>query len=105
MLRVYEEVLEVIRELKDAMGVIEKRDSDLARQMRRAVSSVALNVAEAQGSRGRNGAMRFSTALGSMRETQACLDVAVAMGHLGAVCVQTARKMDGICGSLYRLSR
>ncbi len=105
MLRVYEEVLEVIRELKDAMGVIEKRDSDLARQMRRAVSSVALNVAEAQGSRGRNGAVRFSTALGSMRETQACLDVAVAMGHLEAVCMQTARKMDGICGSLYRLSR
>ena len=105
MLRVYAEVLEVISELKDAMAVIERKDSDLARQMRRAAASVALNAAEAQGSRGRNAALRFSTALGSMRETQACLDVAVAMGYLENGSVQTARKIDGICGSLYRLSR
>jgi four helix bundle protein len=104
MLRVYGEVLEVIRELKDAMAVIERRDVDLARQMRRAVASVALNVAEGQGSRGKNGALRFSTALGSMRETLACLDVAIAMGHLESMSVHTARKIDGICGSLYRLS-
>ena len=105
MLRVYAEVLEVISELKEAMAVIERKDSDLARQMRRAAASVALNAAEAQGSRGRNAALRFSTALGSMRETKACLDVAVAMGHIEIVSVQTARKMDGICGSLYRLAR
>src|SRR5438132_6843813 len=105
MLRVYGEVLEVIRELRDAMAAIEKKDADLARQMRRAISSVALNVAEAQGSRGRNGAMRFSTALGSMRETQACLDVAVAMAYIDSKCVRSACKIDGICGTLYRLSR
>ena len=105
MLRVYGEVLEVIRELRDAMAAIEKKDADLARQMRRAISSVALNVAEAQGSRGRNGAMRFSTALGSMRETQACLDVAVAMAYIDSKCVYSAHKIDGICGALYRLSR
>ena len=104
MLRVYGEVLEVISELKEAMAAIERKDSDLARQMRRAAASVALNTAEAQGSRGRNGALRFSTALGSMRETQACLDVAVAMGHIEFVSAQTARKIDGICGSLYRLA-
>ncbi len=104
MLKVYEEVLDVVRELREAMAVIERRDADLARQMRRAAASVALNVAEAQGSRGRNGALRFSTALGSMRETKACLDVALAMGHIETVNVQTARKIDGICGSLYRLS-
>ncbi len=80
MLKVYGEVLEVVRELREAMATIERRDSDLARQMRRAAASVALNVAEAQGSRGRNAALRFSTALGSMRETKACLDVALAMG-------------------------
>ncbi len=104
MLKVCGEVLEVVRGLREAMGAIERRDADLARQMRRAAASVALNVAEAQGSRGRNGALRFSTALGSMRETKACLDVALAMGHIEAVSVQTARKIDGICGSLYRLS-
>jgi four helix bundle protein len=91
MLKVYGEVLDVIRELKDAMAVIERRDADLARQMRRAIASVALNVAEGQGSRGRNGAMRFSTALGSMRETKACLDVAQAMGHID---------MNGACPKL-----
>jgi four helix bundle protein len=105
MLRVYQEALEVVRELRGVLGELERRDVDLARQMRRAVSSVVLNVAEGQGSRGKNGALRFSTALGSMRETQACLDVAQALGYLEAVNVQTARKIDGICGSLYRLSR
>ena len=105
MLRVYEEVLEVVRLMKGVLVEIERRDADLARQMRRAAASVALNAAEAQGSRGRNAALRFSTALGSMRETKACLDVAVAMGHIAFVSVQTARKMDGICGSLYRLAR
>jgi len=68
-----------VRELRASIEQIERRDADLGRQMRRALSSVALNAAEAQESRGRNRQVRFSTALGSMRETKACLDVSAAL--------------------------
>ena len=105
MLRVYQEALAVVTGLKEALGAIERRDADLARQMRRALASVALNVAEGNGSQGRNRAARFHTALGSMRETRACVDVAVAFGHIEGVDVSMHRLMDGVCGSLYRLSR
>ncbi len=46
MLRVYDEVLWVIVALRAALAEIEKRDSDLARQMRRAAASVALKLFE-----------------------------------------------------------
>jgi four helix bundle protein len=63
-----------------------------------------LNAAEAQGSRGRNQQLRFSTALGSMRETMACLDVGAAFGYVD-VEPALATRIDRICGMLYRLSR
>jgi hypothetical protein len=47
MLRVYEEVIALVRDVRGVVEEIEKRDGDLARQMRRAMASVALNIAEA----------------------------------------------------------
>jgi four helix bundle protein len=104
MLRVYQETLAMIRGLRATVAAIEARDGDLGRQMRRAMASVALNIAEGQGSRGGNQRLRFATALGSMRETQACIDVAAAFRH-ASVDAEMARQLDAICGSLYRLSR
>jgi four helix bundle protein len=72
--------------------------------MRRAAASVALNCGEGQGSRGRNQQLRFSTALGSMRETKACLDVGEAFGYIGSVDREIAHRIDRISGMLYRLS-
>ena len=46
MLRIYGVVLEMIAGVAGIAEAIEKRDSDLARQMRRAAASVALNTAE-----------------------------------------------------------
>jgi len=46
MLRIYTTVVEVIGMLGAAMGQIEAHDRDLARQLRRASGSIALNVAE-----------------------------------------------------------
>ena len=46
MLRIYTTVVEMIGMLGAAMGQIESHDRDLARQLRRASGSIALNVAE-----------------------------------------------------------
>jgi hypothetical protein len=46
MLRIYSVVLEVVRDVRPVIEEIERKDPDLARQMRRAVSSVALNASE-----------------------------------------------------------
>ena len=104
MLRVYEEVLDVIRSLREVIVAFEKRDPDLARQLGRASSSVALNIAEANGSRGRNRGARFHTALGSMRETLACVEVLHALGYVDAM-PEVPRRIDRICGALYCLAR
>jgi four helix bundle protein len=48
----------------------------LARQMRRAASSVVLNIAEGSGSSGGTRRERYRNALGSAREVVACIEVA-----------------------------
>jgi four helix bundle protein len=85
MLRIYSVIIEVVGELKFVVRQMERGDPDLARQARRAMTSVALNVAEGMGSRGRNPSLRYHTALGSMRETMACIDVGQALGYVGTV--------------------
>ncbi len=82
MLRIYHVVLEVLKQLQPAMRRIEVRDRDLARQLKRCSSSVALNLAEGMYSRGKNRAARYHSALGSARETLACLEVAVVCGYV-----------------------
>jgi len=104
MLRVYFEVLDVIRLLREVVVAFEKRDPDLARQLKRASSSVALNIAEANGSRGRNRGAHFHNALGSMRETLACVEVGHALGYVEAR-PDITRRIDRICGALYSLAR
>jgi len=47
MLRIHDDMLDVIRSMRGPLGAIDKRDADLARQLRRAASSVVLNIAEA----------------------------------------------------------
>jgi four helix bundle protein len=76
MLRIYEVALRVVEELRPVLVSIEKRDRDLARQMRRAASSVVLNIAEGSGSSGGTRRERYRNALGSAREVVACIEVA-----------------------------
>ena len=101
MLRIYDVSLSVIRRLP--LGAIERRDGDLARQLRRAAASVTLNLAEGSNSQGGNRRARYFNALGSAKEVRACLDVARAFGYVDAVDAALADEVERIIATLVRL--
>jgi four helix bundle protein len=105
MLEIYGVILRVVGELKPCVKGIERCDADLARQMRRAMSSVALNVAEGSGSGGRNRTARYHTALGSMQETKACIQVGLALGYIDDLDAALLDSIERIIGTLVRLVR
>jgi four helix bundle protein len=104
MLKIYSVVLEVVKGVAPVAKEIERKDPDLARQMRRACSSVALNVSEGMYSRGKNRGARYHTAMGSMRETLSCIEVGRAMGYVDAVDAGLLGRIDHVLGTLYKLA-
>ena len=103
MLRIYEVLLQLIGCLRPLVRELERRDPDLARQCRRALSSSALNVAEGSYNRGKNRTARYHTALGSLREALACFAVAAAFGYLSELEPQLRARFDHVLGTLVRL--
>ena len=65
--------------------------------------SSALNVAEGSYSQGRNRRARYYSALGSLRETLSCFEVAEAMGYTPALNAELRAKFDHVLGTLVRL--
>jgi four helix bundle protein len=104
MLRIYETVLTVVAGLRPVVAEIEAHDRDLARQLRRASASVALNVSEGSGSHGGTRRERYRNALGSARETGACLDVAVALGYVADVDPSLLDALDKVRATLVRVA-
>src|SRR5262245_49436535 len=74
-------IIELARPLVE---MVARRDRDLGSQIRRALSSVALNIAEGFGSAGGNARLRFESARGSLYEARAGLRIAVAWGYASA---------------------
>jgi four helix bundle protein len=102
------EALEVmigaIRELRDVVAKVRRNDRDLGEQIRRALSSVALNLAEGNRSDGGNRIARFSTAAGSNHEARAGLRVAVAWGYVEPAEIRDGEALlDRVAAMLHRL--
>jgi four helix bundle protein len=104
VLRIYDDMLDALRTMRKVVATIEKRDSDLARQLRRAASSVVLNVGEGSGSSGGNRTARYRTALGSARETLACLRVTEACGYVDSVPGAILDSLNRVVGTLVRVA-
>ena len=104
MLSIYEDMLGAIVGMRAVVAAIERRDADLGRQLRRAASSVVLNLAEGSGSFGRVRTQRYRTALGSARETGACLDVALAFGYLVHVDARVLDALDKVRATLVKVA-
>ena len=104
MLRIYSDTVHVLSALRSSVDAIDRRDPPLADQLRRALSSVVLNTSEGCGSQGKNQRARYFNALGSMKESRACLDVAVAWAYIEPVDAALADRMDHITAVLRRLT-
>jgi four helix bundle protein len=72
----------VIKAVRPLVRTIEHGDRDLAEQIRRAATSVSLNLAEGQRSRKGNRMKHYGIAHGSANEIKCGLNLAVALGHL-----------------------
>ena len=102
MLRIYTTIIDVLRGLRPIVSQIELHDRDLARQLRRAGASIALNTSEGSGCSGGTRRERYRNALGSARETGACLDVALALGYLAEVDAKLLDALDHVRATLVK---
>jgi four helix bundle protein len=101
---VLERALQAIALLRPVTARIRRSDRDLEDQLRRALTSVALNLAEGNRSEGGLRLSRFSTAAGSNAEARAALRVAVAWGYVQCGDVEPGeRLLDEIAAMLHRL--
>jgi len=86
--------------------VIQRRDRDLASQIRRALSSTGLNIAEGFGNDAGNARLRFRTARGSLYEAQTGIRLAIAWGHITEAQAQaTLESLDDLGARIYGLSK
>ena len=104
MLRIHDVMLDAISTMQPMVRAIERHDRDLASQLKRAASSVVLNLAEGSGSFGGVRTQRYRTALGSARETLACLRVAERFGYVEAMPEPLAGAMNRVIGTLVRVA-
>jgi four helix bundle protein len=105
VLRVYEIIMQFVRRVAVVIEKIGERDPDLARQMRRSLASVPLDVAEGSHGRGKLRGPRYSNAAGSMRETTAGFDTAVACGYIAPLDEELVAMSRQIIGTLVRCMR
>jgi four helix bundle protein len=100
-----EVALEVIAGLSGVVKQIEGPDRALGDQVKRAASSVALNLAEGAERRGRDRAHSFRIASGSAAEVRAALRVAAAWGYLSADALEPLdAQLDRLAGLLWGLT-
>src|SRR5262245_66148138 len=104
-LQIYSVAVEMVRQLRPLIERVGMRDSNLADQLRRAATSVPLNMSEGAYSQGGHVRARFHNALGSAAEVRACLDVAEAMGYVDHVPAELRNILDRIVATLHRLAR
>ena len=105
MLRIDHDTVTLLSDLRSAIERIERRDRDLARQLRRAATSVVLDLAEGAGRRGGHRSERYRTALGSALEVRACLDAGLALGYVAPLPPAVHDRLDKVVRTLYSLTR
>ena len=98
--------LGVVEQSRPLVEGIQRKDRDLANQLRRAISSIALNLAEGFGNSSGNSRLRFESARGSLNEAQAGIRVAVAWGYVSQSATDAVlESMHALGGRVYGLTQ
>ena len=101
----YDVALEIVAEVAPLVDRLRRRDPDLGRQMRRALTSIPLNLAEGRRRQGKDRQYHYTIAAGSTDEVVAALDVAAACGWLEGRAVEPALGLlDRELAMLWRLT-
>jgi len=97
--------LEWIAALRSTVQRLQRCDADLARQLRKAASSVPLNIGEGRRRQGKDCIHHWRIAAGSADEAQRCLLVAQAWGYVKAEDLARPLELaDRILAMLWRLT-
>ena len=95
--------LQTLPALKRVIDRIARDDRHLADQLRRAATSIALNLSEADGNERGHRRNRLQSAMGSLRETRTALQIAVAFGYVSTETVQPIdRQLDQVAAMTWR---
>ena len=101
-LRIHETAVELVREGVIVARQIERHDPDLARQLRRALTSVPLNIAEGSVQTGKRRALHDRIAMGSAEEAKSAMMVADAAGYTGPIADHLSAAFRAVIGTLHR---
>ena len=106
MFEALEVSLDLVRSLRRPVELLRSRDRDLSGQIRRAASSISLNLAEGRRRAGKDRAHCWRIAAGSADEVRAALRVAVAWGDVEEAEVSGAfALLERVLAMLWRLTR
>lgn len=103
---VFDVSLQLIRCLPELLARVRVRDSDLARQLRRAAASVPQNISEGNRRRGKDRIYLWQVAAGSTDEVRSSLLIAEAWGYLDAEeLVEPLELIERLLAMLWRLTQ
>ncbi len=102
MLKIYETSLEVVKKLVPVVAEIDRHDSDLAKQLKRARSSISLNISEGVTREGLGGTCTTGTRRGQHRSRSGFLETAVAAQYIKVAPVDVIEMLKKIIGTLYK---
>ena len=101
----YDVALEIVAAVTPLIDRVRRRDPDLGKQMRRALTSIALNLAEGRRRQGKDRHYHYTIAAGSADEVAAALDVAAVSGWLESRAVKPALSLlDRELAMIWRLT-
>ena len=89
----FENAVRTIEAMRGVVASVRRHDADLARQLVRAASSIAANVAEGSRRIGKDRLHLFRIAAGSAEETRAHLRVALAWGYVTRAEIEASMKL------------